>query len=113
MRSKFSRSFFGGRNGEARRLNNPSASSRDALGRGCSSQTKRSGLLFAKRTQDIKLQGIVAIFAHLRVQVYKKIGTLRRTYVSTAKCLMENSDLIATVGQGYGKNNGESTITIV
>ena len=33
-----------------------------------------------------------------------KIGTLRRTsHVSTVKCLMENSDLIATVGQAMVK----------
>ena len=32
-------------------------------------------------------------------------------HVSTAKCLMENSDLIAWTS--YGKHNGENTITSI
>ena len=47
----------------------------------------------------------------LAIKRFIKIGTLGRTYISTAKCLMENSDLITRTS--YGKNNGENTITSI
>ena len=47
----------------------------------------------------------------MAIKRFIKIGTLGRTYISTAKCLMENSDLITRTS--YGKNNGENTITSI
>ena len=48
--------------------------------------------------------------SRLDLKVNRKLGTLG-VHVSTARCLMENSDLIARTS--YGKNNGENTIASI